>query len=69
MVVCGDLSPALAALLLKPKGAKKDLIARGLDLALGWFFRLFNKGFGAENFMITEKNTSVRKIPKNVTPI
>src|SRR5271169_1994496 len=41
------LSPALAALLLKPKGAKKDLIARGLDLALGWFFRLFNKGFGA----------------------
>ncbi|MBV9643577.1 MAG: efflux RND transporter permease subunit, partial [Verrucomicrobia bacterium] len=41
------LSPALAALLLKPKGAKKDLIARGLDLVLGWFFRLFNKGFGA----------------------
>jgi multidrug efflux pump subunit AcrB len=41
------LSPALAALLLKPKGAKKDLIARGLDLALGWFFGLFNKGFGA----------------------
>ena len=41
------LSPALAALLLKPRSAKKDLIARGLDLALGWFFGLFNKGFGA----------------------
>ena len=41
------LSPALAALLLKPRSAKKDLIARGLDLALGWFFRLFNKGFDA----------------------
>jgi multidrug efflux pump len=41
------LSPALAVLLLKPRSAKKDLIARGLDLLLGWFFRLFNKGFGA----------------------
>jgi multidrug efflux pump subunit AcrB len=41
------LSPALAALLLKPRSTKKDLIARGLDLALGWFFRLFNKGFDA----------------------
>jgi multidrug efflux pump len=41
------LSPALAVLLLKPHSAKKDLIARGLDLLLGWFFRLFNKAFGA----------------------
>jgi multidrug efflux pump len=41
------LSPALGAMLLKPRSAKKDLIARGLDLALGWFFRLFNKGFDA----------------------
>jgi multidrug efflux pump len=41
------LSPALAAMLLKPRSAKKDLIARGLDLALGWFFRLFNQGFDA----------------------
>src|SRR5215469_11658617 len=41
------LSPALAAMLLKPKGSKKDLLARCLDLALGWFFRLFNKGFDA----------------------
>ncbi|MBV8275476.1 MAG: efflux RND transporter permease subunit, partial [Verrucomicrobia bacterium] len=41
------LSPALAGLLLKPHGAKKDLITRGLDLLLGWFFGLFNRGFGA----------------------
>ena len=41
------LSPALASLLLKPKGAKKDLITRGVDLLLGWFFGLFNKGFSA----------------------
>src|ERR1700746_3405975 len=41
------LRPALAAMLLKPRSAKKDLIARGLDLVLGWFFRLFNKGFDA----------------------
>ena len=41
------LSPALAGLLLKPHHAKKDLITRGLDLLLGWFFRLFNRGFDA----------------------
>jgi hydrophobe/amphiphile efflux-1 (HAE1) family protein len=39
------LSPALAALLLRPHGAKKDLFARLMDLTLGWFFWLFNRGF------------------------
>jgi multidrug efflux pump len=39
------LSPALAALLLQPRGAKKDLLGRLLDLLLGWFFWLFNAGF------------------------
>jgi multidrug efflux pump len=39
------LSPALAAILLKPQGARKDLPGRILDGALGWFFRLFNAGF------------------------
>jgi multidrug efflux pump len=39
------LSPALAALLLQPRGARKDLLGRLLDLLLGWFFRLFNWTF------------------------
>ncbi len=40
------LSPALAALLLRPHGAKKDRLARGMDYAFGWFFRGFNRVFG-----------------------
>ena len=43
------LSPALAALLLKPRDAKKDWLTRLFDFLLGWFFRLFNKGFDAAN--------------------
>src|SRR6202051_526508 len=39
------LSPALAAILLQPRGAKKDPFGRLLDLTLGWFFRLFNWTF------------------------
>ena len=39
------LSPALSAILLQPHGAKKDLVSRGLDAVLGWFFRGFNKFF------------------------
>jgi hydrophobe/amphiphile efflux-1 (HAE1) family protein len=39
------LSPALAALLLRPHGARKDVLTRLLNLALGWFFWLFNRGF------------------------
>jgi len=38
------LSPALAALLLKPHGAKRDFVTRAIDLLFGWFFRLFNRG-------------------------
>src|SRR5262249_13600985 len=41
------LSPALAPLLLKPRGGRRDPLAWLLDTALGWFFRLFNWGFGA----------------------
>jgi multidrug efflux pump len=36
------LSPALAALLLKPAGSRRDPVTWLLDTALGWFFRLFN---------------------------
>ncbi len=41
------LSPALAALLLKPHGARPDLFTRFLNLLFGWFFRLFNRAFNA----------------------
>ncbi|HEY4816081.1 MAG TPA: efflux RND transporter permease subunit [Candidatus Acidoferrum sp.] len=40
------LSPALAALLLKPHDAKKDRFTRAIDFAFGWFFKLFNRLFG-----------------------
>jgi len=39
------LSPALCALLLQPHDAKKGAFTRIWDLALGWFFRLFNRLF------------------------
>jgi len=41
------LSPALAAILLRPKDARPDPVTRLLDAALGWFFRLFNSAFEA----------------------
>jgi hydrophobe/amphiphile efflux-1 (HAE1) family protein len=39
------LSPALAALLLKPKNAPPDAFQRGINLVLGGFFRGFNRVF------------------------
>jgi multidrug efflux pump len=39
------LSPALAALLLKPHGARPDALTRGMDRVLGGFFRRFNSVF------------------------
>src|SRR5688572_2186434 len=39
------LSPALAALLLKPHGAKPDALTRGIDKVFGRFFARFNKMF------------------------
>jgi multidrug efflux pump len=41
------LSPALAAILLRPRGARRDPLAWLLNLGAGWFFRLFNAAFGA----------------------
>ena len=43
------LSPALAAMLLRPREAKKDWLTRVVEFLLGWFFRLFNKTFDAAN--------------------
>ncbi|QDS95886.1 Efflux pump membrane transporter BepE [Roseimaritima multifibrata] len=39
------LSPALAALLLKPRSEKPDHLSRLINLLFGWFFRLFNRFF------------------------
>ncbi len=39
------LSPALCALLLKPKDQQRDWLTLGINLLLGWFFKLFNLGF------------------------
>ena len=41
------LSPALAAILLRPRGARRDPMTWLLDILLGWFFRLFNVAFRA----------------------
>src|SRR5690349_18335485 len=43
------LSPALAALLIKPNNAPKDRLTRGIDRILGKFFEMFNRGFEATN--------------------
>src|SRR5262249_55166086 len=47
------LSPALAASLLKPRGAKRDPLTHLLDLTLGWFFKLFNWTFGTGTSLYT----------------
>jgi hydrophobe/amphiphile efflux-1 (HAE1) family protein len=39
------LSPALAAVLLKPHGARPDVLTRVMDRIFGRFFRRFNRGF------------------------
>src|SRR6185503_3017127 len=39
------LSPALAAMLLKPRGAPADAPTRFLNSAFGWLFRPFNRAF------------------------
>ncbi len=41
------LSPALAAILLKPRGMARDPLTWLLNATLGWFFRMFNAAFVA----------------------
>ncbi len=41
------LSPALSAVLLQEHGAPRDRLQRGIDAAMGWLFRPFNRFFGA----------------------
>ncbi|MAQ71045.1 MAG: multidrug efflux RND transporter permease subunit [Alphaproteobacteria bacterium] len=39
------LSPAMSALLLKPRHEQKDKLTRSMDFAFGWFFTRFNTFF------------------------
>ena len=41
------LSPALSAVLLKPRGAAPDRLQRLINRVLGWFFRPFNRVFAS----------------------
>ncbi|MFG6179173.1 efflux RND transporter permease subunit [Halomonas sp. THAF12] len=43
------LSPALAAMLLKPHDAPKDRMTRLIDLLFGWLFRPFNRFFASSS--------------------
>jgi len=49
------LSPALAAVLLKPHGAPPDAPTRFLDRTFGWLFRPFNRGFKAVSHTYAER--------------
>ena len=51
------LSPALAAILLQPHGAKPDWFQKLINLTLGWFFKIFEWFFGG---MIAAYGFSVR---------
>jgi hydrophobe/amphiphile efflux-1 (HAE1) family protein len=53
------LSPALAALLLKPHGAKKDWLTRLMDKVLGGFFKRFNKGFERAGNAYSRSTTTI----------
>ncbi|MBL3827108.1 MULTISPECIES: efflux RND transporter permease subunit [unclassified Marinobacter] len=43
------LSPALAAMLLKPHAAPKDRLQKMIDFLFGWVFRPFNRFFNASS--------------------
>ena len=43
------LSPALAAMLLRPHDAPKDRLTRVIDVLFGWLFRPFNRFFNASS--------------------
>jgi hydrophobe/amphiphile efflux-1 (HAE1) family protein len=48
------LSPALAAVLLKPHGAKRDKLTILMDFCLGWFFRRFERAFAQSTSAYTK---------------
>ncbi|MBB2970225.1 efflux RND transporter permease subunit [Mesorhizobium sp. RMAD-H1] len=60
------LSPALAAMLLRGHDAPKDWLTRIMDGLFGWFFRGFNRAFGASS---TAYSGSIRRILSRKTII
>jgi hydrophobe/amphiphile efflux-1 (HAE1) family protein len=58
------LSPALAAVLLKPHDAKPDALTRGMDKVFGRIFQRFNRGFAAAGDGYSKAVTrTVRRAP------
>jgi hydrophobe/amphiphile efflux-1 (HAE1) family protein len=53
------LSPALAAVLLKPHGAKKDILTRLMDKLFGRFFARFNRGFQRAGNAYSRSTTTI----------
>ena len=60
------LSPALAALLLRPRSAKRDPLTWLIDFVLGWFFRLFNSGFKLSTRVYTRMVGRLLRVPMMV---
>src|SRR5262249_44106399 len=57
------LSPALAALLLKPRSAKRDPLTWLLDFLLGWVFRLFDAAFRVSTRGYTKVVGKLLRVP------
>ncbi|HEV3117312.1 MAG TPA: efflux RND transporter permease subunit, partial [Gemmataceae bacterium] len=56
------LSPALAAILLRPRGSRRDPLTYLLDIVLGWFFKLFNIAFSASTAIYTRAVAGLLRI-------
>ena len=63
MVNSLTLSPALAALLLRKPGTRRDPLTWLLDSLLGWFFRLFDRGFRFSETIYTGLVGKLLRIP------
>ena len=57
------LSPALAALMLRPKSAPRDPLTRLLDFWLGWLFQLFDAGFKYATGIYTRLVVGMLRVP------
>lgn len=57
------LIPALAALLLRPKHGKQDLLTRLLDFLLGWLFRIFNRLMSASVNGYVSTTSKLLRVP------